>query len=409
MGQDFLYLGTEGPEVRFVPNFVLVLSELIQAKTSAEVSRIVRYFVSFCELVLRSLDTRNIKMKRILEESSPDANVKRRCTVISENEDILDSFMFALRFCTERDCVKNMLENIEDLNIYMCYGYCNRTPLHYAIAWNCHWDIIEAMISKGANINSKDNVGLTPLHSAITSNRASDYVPRLLSLGADVNARTLSGQTPLYLAVCQFKELSVCEELLRYGANTDFVYDDFFTELGFFTILDKSVAVEAYSSAKLLIKTIFLKNFRKNLPKVMKLKEDPIYNIGDLPEFMERVLSELELMQKTKLTPASSVSDFAVFGNNLTTKALYTIPELTAAELRAMFPIYQDIVTENIASALQRGQNINQFRYEKRFNVSFRNDEDGKYVSLNFDCVEKIFGFLNDRELLNFTIAFYFG
>ncbi|HZS45641.1 MAG TPA: ankyrin repeat domain-containing protein [Blastocatellia bacterium] len=61
---------------------------------------------------------------------------------------------------------------------------------------------IELMISKGANVNAKDDAGSTPLHCAASIGRT-DIAIVLLSHGADLNARNSFGLTALHEAARQ--------------------------------------------------------------------------------------------------------------------------------------------------------------------------------------------------------------
>ena len=55
------------------------------------------------------------------------------------------------------------------------------------------------MIAKGVNIDAQDKDQLTPLHWA-ASGGCTEIVELLVTNGADVNAKTVQGQTPLQLA-----------------------------------------------------------------------------------------------------------------------------------------------------------------------------------------------------------------
>jgi len=56
-----------------------------------------------------------------------------------------------------------------------------------------HKEIVELLIAKGADVNSKDKSGYTPLHGAATD----VTVELLIAEGADVNAKGDDGSTPL--------------------------------------------------------------------------------------------------------------------------------------------------------------------------------------------------------------------
>ena len=85
-------------------------------------------------------------------------------------------------------------------------------------AWNVA--VAKYLVSQGANVNAKNNVGETPLHSVIDLPDAAimdtqlEIARFLVSQGADVNARDSRGKTPLDLAKEQQNT-----ELIRYLSN----------------------------------------------------------------------------------------------------------------------------------------------------------------------------------------------
>lgn len=72
------------------------------------------------------------------------------------------------------------------------------TPLH-AAAYVCNMDIAKYLIANGASINAKTIAKETPLHLAINCGDLK-FVSYLISQGADRSAQDESGQTPLSLA-----------------------------------------------------------------------------------------------------------------------------------------------------------------------------------------------------------------
>jgi ankyrin repeat protein/beta-lactamase regulating signal transducer with metallopeptidase domain len=73
------------------------------------------------------------------------------------------------------------------------------TPLHEAAANGCR-DVVQLLLAKGANVAATDASGQTPLHRA--SSFGVKYVPELLlAEGANVNARDNHGNTPLHTAL----------------------------------------------------------------------------------------------------------------------------------------------------------------------------------------------------------------
>jgi ankyrin repeat protein len=77
------------------------------------------------------------------------------------------------------------------------------------------------LLSKGAKIAAKNDLGFTPLHKAVWKGRIKT-VKILLAKGADANTKTTTGATPLSIAreakvACDRKEL--IEVLKKYGAK----------------------------------------------------------------------------------------------------------------------------------------------------------------------------------------------
>ena len=62
-----------------------------------------------------------------------------------------------------------------------------------------HKEIVELLIAKGAEVNTKDMNGVTPLYSAAGKGHR-EIAELLISKGADVNAKDRHGNTPLYYA-----------------------------------------------------------------------------------------------------------------------------------------------------------------------------------------------------------------
>ncbi|GLT27956.1 hypothetical protein SLA2020_029190 [Shorea laevis] len=104
-----------------------------------------------------------------------------------------------------------------------------RTALHYAASKG--WlKIAELLISHSAKINAKDKVGCTPLHRAASTGN-SELCELLIEEGAEVDAVDRAGQTPLMHAViCQNKEVALL--LVRHGADVDIEDKEGYTVLG---------------------------------------------------------------------------------------------------------------------------------------------------------------------------------
>lgn len=107
-----------------------------------------------------------------------------------------------------------------------------QTPLARVISTTGDMDMIELLISKGANVNADCGGGLTPLHFAVwhagmsssdpTINAGIDYkavIECLLQNGADANSRTNSGETPLGVAINENCNDEVIELLRKHGGT----------------------------------------------------------------------------------------------------------------------------------------------------------------------------------------------
>lgn len=92
------------------------------------------------------------------------------------------------------------------------------TPLHVA-SIRGDAPLVAALISRGADVVSKDYAGWTPLHEACSHGHV-DVVVELLEGGAPINAPGFDKERPLHDAVSN-NHASTVEVLLRYGADPD--------------------------------------------------------------------------------------------------------------------------------------------------------------------------------------------
>jgi uncharacterized protein len=112
--------------------------------------------------------------------------------------------------------VKELLK--QDPSLVSAKDKMGRTPLHLA-AENYRADVAEFLIVSGADLNAKDsNGGFAPLDLALASFRYKEMVELLLTKGADPNATSNQGLTPLQEAAMRGQR-DAAEMLLAKGAN----------------------------------------------------------------------------------------------------------------------------------------------------------------------------------------------
>jgi len=107
-----------------------------------------------------------------------------------------------------------LLDNGADVN---AVDHCKATPVFKAR----HPEMVKLLVSRGANIQHKDDCGSTALHN-ICSWKDLNTMKALVSLGADVNAKDDRGQTPLWDAAF-FGQKNMVRFLLTRGAKLDVI------------------------------------------------------------------------------------------------------------------------------------------------------------------------------------------
>jgi len=85
----------------------------------------------------------------------------------------------------------------------------DRTPLH-EVAGLGENEVIKLLLDSGAEVNAKTHIGITPLHCAALNGRHNGTIQLLLDNGADIHAKDSFGITVLETA-CQIPEFSLSD------------------------------------------------------------------------------------------------------------------------------------------------------------------------------------------------------
>jgi ankyrin repeat protein len=123
--------------------------------------------------------------------------------IISENPDRINqidkdgnSFLHRAVHTGNVDMVKFLVSRGADVNVKDNYG---QTPVQIAAQLD-DVQIIIHLVSHGAEINIKNSIGKTPLHDAVAHDQF-QIVNYLVSQDAEINAKDINGRTPLHDAV----------------------------------------------------------------------------------------------------------------------------------------------------------------------------------------------------------------
>lgn len=122
-----------------------------------------------------------------------------------------------LSWCAENGDLNGVKSFLNTGNINGADG--QKPPLHLA-AGSGHRDVVEFLVSQGANINETDSsLGWSPVHYAASSGHA-EMVALLIQLGAKFDISDGRGDYPIHIAASQ-GHLDVVKTLLAAGAPPD--------------------------------------------------------------------------------------------------------------------------------------------------------------------------------------------
>jgi ankyrin repeat protein len=107
----------------------------------------------------------------------------------------------ALLSYQHKEMVELLLTHGADPNVMLAFGV---TPLHRAVERNLPYDV-ELLLANGADPNRKGFNWRTPVHLAVMHGRT-EILKILLDYGGDPNAKDQGGRTPMFYAQWNFDE-----------------------------------------------------------------------------------------------------------------------------------------------------------------------------------------------------------
>jgi hypothetical protein len=122
--------------------------------------------------------------------------------------------------------IKRFIEKNSGTNVNDFRSKDGSTMLHIAADHTGNAEIVKILISKGADVYAKDDIGSTPLHYA----KNAEIADVLISNRANINAKAKGGITPLHLAIFRGK-MDVINVLISKGADIEAVEDNGHTPL----------------------------------------------------------------------------------------------------------------------------------------------------------------------------------
>ena len=145
-------------------------------------------------------------------ESKPVDPVSEVATPKPPTAKALDTSLLDAIYDSKVEVIKQHLAAGVDVNIRLTFT--EQTPLEIA-AYCGNKQIAELLITKGADVNAKTDIGNTPLHTAANEGHK-EIVELLIANGADVNAKSRFGVTPLNAA----RKQEIADLLRKHGGKT---------------------------------------------------------------------------------------------------------------------------------------------------------------------------------------------
>ncbi|HSG28555.1 MAG TPA: ankyrin repeat domain-containing protein [Candidatus Krumholzibacterium sp.] len=161
------------------------------------------------------------------------------CAIVLFTSGVSSQEIFPAVMRGDLDRVKALLEEHPEWINATSWG--EWTPLHRASQFG-HGDIVELLISKGGDLDSRTGLGLTPLYAAIIGERPA-IVRQLIDHGADIRASRSDGETLLHIAAAM-GQANILEMLISEGLEVDVTKRYGITPLHLASVFGHKTAVE---------------------------------------------------------------------------------------------------------------------------------------------------------------------
>ncbi|MCC3434834.1 ankyrin repeat domain-containing protein [Microcoleus sp. PH2017_05_CCC_O_A] len=142
--------------------------------------------------------------------------------------------------------IEQLIDKGADVNFRSEGG---ETPLHLiaSMIGNDTIELADLLITKGAQVDAKNNSSQTPLSVAIFGPNNIQMAELLISKGADINIKDIRGRTPLHIAAkTQYYGIKLTQLLIAKGANINAKAD-----IG--TPLHAAASIESFLTVELLV------------------------------------------------------------------------------------------------------------------------------------------------------------